>query len=406
MPTIGTGNALANTIVGNERGNILNGLGGNDELYGMEGNDTVDGGFGDDSMAGGDNTDTLNFTSWDPTGFYSPALKVYPHRPWAGNGHPNRRESHFRNDFGRGNRHILRVRERPGLQPGRDDRRQQRRQCSRGARQRQHPRGKGGSDILDGGDGSDTASYENNVGRVIATLGSNGANGTAVEFALVNGQLVPLSVDTLRSIENVRGSSFADQITGNASDNVIDGRGGANVMMGLTGNDTYVVDNPSNIVAEAVGQGTLDRVRTSVSYALAAGSEVEILETTNRVGTTTLNLTGNQFNNTIVGNNGQNTIVGGLGRDVLTGNGGGDVFTWTSIAETNPNSSLSDAIVDFNRADGDLIALNLIDADETVAGNQAFTFIGSAALRSPAKSGSSPPGTTQSSCSIPTGTRT
>ena len=185
--------------------------------------------------------------------------------------------------------------------------------------------GKGGADTLDGGEGSDTASYENNTDRVFVALGNNGADGSAMEFALVNGQSVPLSGDTLRSIENVRGSSFADQITGNAADNIIDGRGGADVMIGLTGNDTYVVDNPTDVVAEAVGQGTLDRVRTSVSYTLN-GSEIEVLETTNQSSTAAINLTGNGFGNTITGNNGANVINGGGGDDTIDGRGGANTI--------------------------------------------------------------------------------
>lgn len=53
----GTGNALANQIVGTEDANIITGLGGNDVLYGMGGTDTLDGGVGADMMLGGAGND-------------------------------------------------------------------------------------------------------------------------------------------------------------------------------------------------------------------------------------------------------------------------------------------------------------------------------------------------------------
>src|SRR5262249_52743169 len=56
--TIGTGNELANKIVGNAGHNLLSGLAGNDTLTDSGGgNDTLDGGTGIDSMSGGTGND-------------------------------------------------------------------------------------------------------------------------------------------------------------------------------------------------------------------------------------------------------------------------------------------------------------------------------------------------------------
>ncbi len=49
----GTGNAIANEIVGNTASNVLKGLAGNDRLIGNEGNDTLIGGAGNDVLVGG-----------------------------------------------------------------------------------------------------------------------------------------------------------------------------------------------------------------------------------------------------------------------------------------------------------------------------------------------------------------
>jgi serralysin len=84
---------------------------------------------------------------------------------------------------------------------------------------------------------------------------------------------------------NLTGNNLVNTITGNNGNNTIDGGGGADTMSGLRGDDTYIVDSFADIVIEAGGQGALDRVQTSTSYALTAGSEVEVLETTNAANT-------------------------------------------------------------------------------------------------------------------------
>lgn len=55
----GSGNALANRLVGNSAGNALSGLGGNDTLVGAQGADTLAGAMGNDSLSGGMGADRL-----------------------------------------------------------------------------------------------------------------------------------------------------------------------------------------------------------------------------------------------------------------------------------------------------------------------------------------------------------
>jgi Ca2+-binding RTX toxin-like protein len=55
----GTGNTLANRIVGGDAGDTLNGGGGNDTLEGGLGNDRLDGGAQNDTLIGGAGNDTL-----------------------------------------------------------------------------------------------------------------------------------------------------------------------------------------------------------------------------------------------------------------------------------------------------------------------------------------------------------
>ncbi len=55
----GTGNALANTIIGSVGANLLSGLDGGDTIYAGSGSDTLDGGDGADLLSGQDGDDTL-----------------------------------------------------------------------------------------------------------------------------------------------------------------------------------------------------------------------------------------------------------------------------------------------------------------------------------------------------------
>jgi Ca2+-binding RTX toxin-like protein len=73
---------------------------------------------------------------------------------------------------------------------------------------------------------------------------------------------------------------------------------------------------------------------------------------------------------------GADLIAGGLGGDTLRGGGGNDVFRYDGAADSSP--SATDLIEDFST--GDRIDLGRIDADAGLAGDQAFSFIGSAAF--------------------------
>ena len=80
-------------------------------------------------------------------------------------------------------------------------------------------------------------------------------------------------------------------------------------MVGGLGNDTYVVDDASDAVTEALNEGT-DTVQSSVSYTL--GANVENLTLT---GGANINGTGNGDANVLTGNTGNNVLDGGVGAD-------------------------------------------------------------------------------------------
>jgi Ca2+-binding RTX toxin-like protein len=251
------------------------------------------------------------------------------------------------------------------------------------------------NEVLDGGAGVDTVSYERLQSGVTATLAlstpqATGAGGT----------------DTLISIENLVGTPSVDRLTGNAGsnrlsggngDDILDGGGGADTLLGGAGNDSYYVDNAGDLIQQETGGA--DIVYSSVSYTLDYVLEKLVL-----TGLQDINGTGSRLNDVLIGNNGRNILTGGGGYDTLTGGdgddqlfGGGDLDTlsgeggndlldggagaeWLRGGAGNDRfqfSSVSDAngdwIQDFAR--GDKIDLSLIDA--TVApGDQSFAFIG------------------------------
>ena len=94
----------------------------------------------------------------------------------------------------------------------------------------------------------------------------------------------------------------------------------------MTAGQTYVVGNAATIVLEGAGGAGVDVVQASASYTLKAGSEIELLTTTNARGKGAINLTGNEFGQQLTGNAGANILDGKGGADVLTGGAGKDVF--------------------------------------------------------------------------------
>jgi Ca2+-binding RTX toxin-like protein len=135
-------------------------------------------------------------------------------------------------------------------------------------------------------------------------------------------------------------------------------------------------------------------IRAYTSYTLASGVSVETIATKNGNSTQALDLTGNEFNQTMIGNNGINTLsgmdgndsllglegndilIGGSGADSLRGGPGNDTFKYADVTDSMTGSI--DRILDF--ATGDTIDLTQIDANSGAADDQAFAFVGTNAF--------------------------
>jgi Ca2+-binding RTX toxin-like protein len=98
-------------------------------------------------------------------------------------------------------------------------------------------RGGAGNDTLDGGDGIDTADYSDKSDAVSVTL--NGATNATV---LVGG----VAEDVVRNIENLRGGTGDDNLTGDGLDNQLAGGLGNDVLTGSGGHDRFLFDTVLN----------------------------------------------------------------------------------------------------------------------------------------------------------------
>ncbi|WP_119305168.1 calcium-binding protein [Dongia deserti] len=133
----------------------------------------------------------------------------------------------------------------------------------------------------------------------------------------------------------INGMRGADTLVGGAGNDTLDGGAGfADKLIGGLGNDTYRVDRVDDLVIEKAGEG-IDLVQSSVTYTLS--TNVENLTLT---GTSAINGTGNELDNSLVGNSGTNQLKGLAGDDTLDGGGGVDTLIGGSgndryIADSN-----------------------------------------------------------------------
>jgi Ca2+-binding RTX toxin-like protein len=202
------------------------------------------------------------------------------------------------------------------------------------------------NDLLKGGAGNDTLIGGTGLDEMIGGAGNDIYNLDEVDDIVTEAagggvDLVQTSADGYQLTANVEklvvlgsavhgtGNALANTITGSGVGNslagldgndTIDGAGGADSLSGGKGNDTYFVDNPSDQVFEAIGEGK-DTVFASDNFALGADQAVEIITLT---GSADLDAAGNNLANTINGNSGNNNLIGLGGNDTLNGGDGKD----------------------------------------------------------------------------------
>ncbi|MBP0466265.1 endo alpha-1,4 polygalactosaminidase [Roseomonas sp. PWR1] len=269
--------------------------------------------------------------------------------------------------------------------------------------------GNAGNDTLNGGDGSD---------RLVGGLGNDfyitnvstdvvvEAAGQGMDTVMTSAGTYTLSAEvevliaTNTIAHTLNGNAIANRIVGNAGadtvsagsgNDTIDGGAGIDSLSGGIGDDLIIV-TAGDLTWEQLNAGT-DTVQATTGTAYTLGANVEVLTLT---GATLLNGTGNGLANTIIGNGnanrllgaggndrlegrgGNDTLDGQAGQDTLSGGAGADMFQFSTRTDTAV--ATPDRIADFAFAEGDRIGLSALDANQLVAGDQAFAYIGGGAF--------------------------
>lgn len=181
-----------------------------------------------------------------------------------------------------------------------------------------------GPQAVDGGTGIDTLDFSRSTTAITFSFGTS------------DGQIGLPDDSVFFNFENLRGSlSAVNTILGTPLNNNITGGRAADTLNGGGGNDTLTGGGGSDILTGSTGDDTLS------------------------------------------GGTGNDTLSGGAGRDTMEGGTGADIFVF---ATGDSSSAIFDEITGFSSVEKDIINLVAVDANANLAGDQALTFIGSAAF--------------------------
>jgi Ca2+-binding RTX toxin-like protein len=271
--------------------------------------------------------------------------------------------------------------------------------------------GGAGDDLIDGGGGADLLYGEAGIDTVSY---ASARAGVTVDLSLRTAQQTGgAGIDLIDGFENLTGSVYDDTLSGNGRDNEIvagggndrvnasagndsvDGGRGDDALIGGSGNDKLYGDAGNDDLAGGLGDDEL--FGSFGDDTLGGGDGADYLEGFDGADV----LRGDAGSDFIDGGNGSDLLVGGAGTDRLFGGAGADRLIGGEGADTlfgdagadrfifadgdvGVTAATADVAADFSQAERDRIDLRAIDADTTLAGDQAFAFIGTAAFSSSA----------------------
>ena len=388
-----TGGTGDDTLYGGDDNDMLDGGDDNDTLYGGDGDDMLDGGDGDDTLYGGPGNDDLKGGSGDNTldggrgndfanylGAKSVTISLFSGRNVVTHRDPetqstdpddddtgsvdsgtavdelisieNVKGTHG-NDFIKGDEGMNVLQGLDGADEIIGLRGDDRILPNRPAKVNPEtgvleadvagPNANDGVDVVDGGEGSDTISYEGESAVVTVDLhtivpADPDNDVEAYYAATVNTVVDRIKVvdigrgdetELVSTIENVTGGFGADTITGDARANILVGGPGADTLDGEDGPAT-AEDGGDDTLVGGAGNDTLN-----------GGPGADTLD-------------GGDGDDTLNGNAGNDTLIGGAGDNTLTGGAGDDYY------EVMPgdNGSVTES------ADGGMDSLRYIATDD------------------------------------------
>lgn len=164
--------------------------------------------------------------------------------------------------------------------------------------------GMAGNEVIDGKGGRDRASYDSSP----AAINVNLATGVALDgFG---------GTDTLRNIEEVRGSAFNDTIVGDGKANFLEGRLGDDTLDGGAGHDFAIYSNSSG--------GVTVNLATGKASGAAGNDTLAGIET----------VWGSAFADALTGDAASNGLRGGGGNDTIDGGAGTDAAIFVNARST------------------------------------------------------------------------
>ncbi|MGF6233152.1 Ca2+-binding RTX toxin-like protein [Inquilinus ginsengisoli] len=431
------GSLFDDTLIGDANDNALRGLAGDDVLRGLAGADILNGGDGEDLLDGGDADDILRGGRGGDSliGGAGRDLVSYAYSDAgvtidlaAGTAHGG---------FAEGDQFLDRVKILDGSLFA---------DSLAGSAEADALNGLDGDDALDGGAGDDVLDGGAGADSLTGGVGTDTVDyahsqaGIAIDLAAGTAHGGDADGDSFGdAIEVLRGSRFADTLTGDAGDNILFGAIGTDTLSGGDGDDVLdggagadSLDGGAGIDLVSYADspvGPTINLTTGVSTGgdaegdvlsgieIIEGSRLRGIDVTGDDGVNILRglgainsfnglggddiatgadyadyfyggdgndaLDGGAYHDGLQGGAGDDTLIGGAGNDDLHGDDlydatGADRFLYTSLADTTVTSDANfrEKIHDFSQAEGDVMDLGAIDADgDTANGDTAFTIV-------------------------------